>query len=187
MSKRLQEDAEDLATVSNPDDPPPVESLSDTVRKLKNDIDEARSSVAVARLSLARETSKLQGLYRQIIEASVRVLEQTVHGSVARGTKAEIDYLALVAEGMSKKLSLQHGQLMSQLFSTDIHEVLRAKLDKVGVERANTQRKVREAEDKLERYQKAGGMVGIAQEYAQIMRETEKIQAEIARLEKAKE
>ena len=46
---------------------------------------------------------------------------------------------------------------------------------------------MREAENKLEEYRKAGGIEGIAHEYAEILTETEKVKAEIERLNEGKE
>ena len=106
-----------------------------------------------------------------------------MHGSVARGAKAKADYLAVVVEGMSKKLSLQHGQLLSQLYSSDVQEVLKAKSEDLDRDVKSTKRKVREAEERLEQYREAGGMLGVAREYAEILKETEKVKAEISRLE----
>ena len=149
---------------------------------MKEDIARSRSTAGKDRLSLALEATKLHELYRTVIETSIRLLEQTIHGSVARGVKAKADYLALVAEGMSKKLSLQHGQLMSQLYSPDLQEALVRRLGELQAEHGATKRRVWEAEGKMEEYRRAGGMESVAREYAEILKETDKVKADIARL-----
>lgn len=116
------------------------------------------------------------------METSIRILEQTIHGSVARGTKAKAEYLATVAEGMSKKLHLQHGQLVLQVYSSDVQEALKAKSDTLESQKRAVKRQVREAEEKLEEYRKAAGMKGMALEYAEVLRETERVESEIERL-----
>ena len=143
----------------------------------------SRLKIAESRVKLAQETSTLHASYCKVIEASIRILEQTIHGSVARGMKAKADYLAVVAEGMRKKLSVQHGQLMSQLYSSEFQEVLRTKQDNLEDEGRTVKRKLRDAEDRLERYKKASGIKDMAQEYADILKETEKVKADIARLQ----
>ena len=183
LSKQFEQDAKTLAAMLDPDNPPHVGDLPKTVKTLKSYIAISRAKTFESRLSLAQETSKMHGVYRQIIKTSIRVLEQTIHGSVARGTKAKADYLAVVAESMSKKLQLQDAQLMTQLYSSDIREALQTKQQELESESRITKRKVREAEEKLEEYEKAGGMQGMAQEYAEVLKETERVKAEIERLE----
>lgn len=134
---------------------------------------------------MAHNAAELHALYRQIIEAAVRILERTIHGSVARGSKAQADYLSLVAEGMSKKLSIQHSQLLQQLYTTEMNAALKARSEELAGESRNMKRKIAEAEEKLKEYSKIGGMQGMAEEYAEIMKETEKIQKEVARLEQS--
>ncbi len=138
------------------------------------------------RLKLTQEATKLLALYHHIIEVSIRILEQTIHGSVARGTKAKADYLATVAEGMSKKLGVQHGQLMAQLYSPDVQAVLQSKREELDARSKATKRKVREAEEKLKEYKGVGGMDSVAKEYAEILKESERVRAEIVRLKDGK-
>jgi len=176
-------DAALLAGLLDLDDPPTLETLPQAVAKLKDSTSGARSTTAEIRLALAREASDLHATYRKIMEAGIRILEQTIHGSVARGTKAKADYLAVVAEGMSKKLELQHGQLMSQVYSTDVQETLHIRAASVEKETRTVKTKVREAEERLEEYRKAAGIEGMAREYAEILKETERVKAEIERLQ----
>lgn len=156
-----------------------TEDLASRIENLQTSVDTARSGTTTCRLSLTQEATKLHDLYRQIIEASIRILEQTIHGSVARGTKAKADYLATVAEGMNKKLGVQYGQLMSQLYSSNVQEALASRRQELDTELKAAKRKVREAEQQLDEYHSAGGMENLAKEYAEIMRETQRVKAEV--------
>ncbi|KAK3696138.1 hypothetical protein LTR37_018109 [Vermiconidia calcicola] len=187
LSKSFQQDANTLAAIIDPDSPPPIDNLPGRITDLRTSIATSKATALHSRLELAQEVSSLHSTYRQAIETSIRILEQTIHGSVARSTKAKADYLALVAEGMSKKLSLQHGQLISQLYSAEIQEALRLKAEEVEQQSRTTKRKVRQAEEKLEEYRKAGGGVkGMAMEYAEISEESERVKGEVARLQDGK-
>lgn len=186
LSKNFERDMNVLASVLDADTPPPVNSVPTTIPKLKTSISESQEATAGSRLALANEASKLHGLYRQALESSIRILEQTLHGSVARGAKAKADYLAAVAEGMSKKLNLQRGQLMSQLYTPEIQEALQTRLEESQKENAGLKRKVREAEEHLQEYRKAGGMERLAKEYAEILKESERVKLDISRLEEGR-
>ncbi|KAK0335394.1 hypothetical protein LTR91_019160 [Friedmanniomyces endolithicus] len=135
-----------------------------------------------SRLALAGNIKHFHALQRQILESSIRILEQTIHGSVARSTKSKTEYLATVAEGMNKKVGLQHAQLMQLFYSTDVQEALRNQADTTRMESTTLRAKVRDAEGKLEEYRAAKGMLGIAKEYAEILKVSEKVKEEISRL-----
>lgn len=47
---------------------------------------------------------QIHSVYRELFEVSVKIIEQTLHGSVARGGKARAEHLASVAKGMELKL-----------------------------------------------------------------------------------
>lgn len=184
LSKQLQQDVSTLTQVVVPEDRLPIGELPLHIQKLQNDVATSRATLAQCRLSLARDVVGLHELYRTLIESSIRILEQTIHGAVARGTKAKADYLALVAEGMSKKLNVQHWQLMQQVYSSEIQDFLKAKKEELEAETRVLRRKAREAEEKLEQYRRARGMEGMVKEYAEILREVEKVKEEVGRLEK---
>ncbi len=171
-----------LSTILDVEAPSRPKDIVSRVEELKASTANSRTKTAEARLTLTQEATNLHAVYREVIQVSIRILEQTIHGSVARGTKAKADYLATVAEGMSKKLGVQHGQVMSQLYSPDFQAVLQSKRDKLVAETTATKRKAREAEHKLEEYHKSGGIEALAKEYADILKETDKVKAELERL-----
>ncbi|KAI7548613.1 hypothetical protein KC331_g4305 [Hortaea werneckii] len=183
ISKNVQKDATALASLLSPDNAPHVEDLVDTIRKVQETIATSTSQLSELRISLAQEIPTLHELYREIIQTSIRVLEQTIHGSVARGTKAKADYLAVVAEGMSKKLALQHGQLIQQIYTPEIQGILRDKQDDLDAESLSLKRKAREMDEKLAEYRQERGMKQMVGEYAELLRETERVEREIDRLQ----
>ncbi|KAK4548076.1 hypothetical protein LTR36_010796 [Oleoguttula mirabilis] len=163
--------------------PRSLEELPTSIARLLADITTSRTELAQSRIGLAQDVSALHELYRQVMQASIRVLEQMMHGSVARGTKAKADHLAAVAECMSKKLSLQYGQLMHQVYSPDMQATLRAKAQEAEAEMGVLRRRTREAEERLSEYQRARGMKDMVREYAEIIKETQRVREELERLE----
>lgn len=186
LAKLLDQDATTLASTLDTENQPPPKSLATQIEDMKSSLTRSRVQTKDSRLKLTQEATKLLALYHHIIETSIRILEQTIHGSVARGTKAKADYLATVAEGMSKKLGVQYGQLMAQVYSPEVQAVLQSKRDELEARNKTMKRKVREAEEKLDEYRVAGGMESVAKEYAEILKESERIKSEIARLKDGK-
>ncbi|CAK1354130.1 hypothetical protein CB0940_01966 [Cercospora beticola] len=181
--KAALDDLVTLARISAPQAHSDGDDLAARIQKQKADTAEAEDSIAAIRLDLAHEVANVHDLYRKAIGTCIRTLEQTIHGSVSRGTKAKAEYLTTVAEGMSKKLQLQHNQLLSQTRSPDLEEALKTRSEDLDHEAVMLKRKIRDAEDKLAEYHQAKAIRGIAAEYSDIIRETAKIKADIARLE----
>ena len=84
---------------------------------------------------------------------------------------------------MSKKLLLQHGQLMQQIYTPEIQDILRNKQEALDAESLSLKRKVREMDEKLAAYRQERGMKQMVGEYAELLRETERVEREIDRLE----
>lgn len=84
---------------------------------------------------------------------------------------------------MSKKLGLQRAQLLSQVYSPEVQEYLKEWYEDVGREERAVRRKADEAEELLGKYRQGKGMEGVAREYAEILRESERVRGEIGRLE----
>ncbi|KAK5132064.1 hypothetical protein LTR08_000401 [Meristemomyces frigidus] len=184
LSKQLEQDVTTLALLLAPNDPHSVAKLAAGIQVLQTTIATSRTRLADTRYSLAQDIWTLHDLYRQVMQTSIRALEQTIHGSVARGTKAKAEYLAVVAEGISKKLSVQHGQLMMQLYSPEAQERLRARMEGAESETRVVRRKIREAEEQLGKFRQARGMEAMVKEYAEILMETKKVKDEVERLQK---
>lgn len=182
LSKKFEQNALTLSSMLDADSPVDMQELPATIRTLKDTVHDTEAQLNEHRLQLAQEAVKIHELYRQIMEGSINILEQVIHGSVARGAKAKADYLSLVAEGMDKKLRIQHAQLVPELYSPDTIKALDAKVNDLQVETRSAKRKMREAEEKLDAYRHAGGMEGLAKEYADVLKESKKVKADIERL-----
>lgn len=84
---------------------------------------------------------------------------------------------------MSKKLQLQSQQLNAEVYSPEVQEALKAKQEELEGRARATRRKMREKEEELERLRKVGGLEGVAEEFAQVTREKERVRADIERLQ----
>lgn len=71
---------------------------------LRRSVDAQAAALSARRLQVANLSSEVLAAHRELLETAVRVLEQTVHGSVARGVRARAEHLAVVARGMEMKL-----------------------------------------------------------------------------------
>ncbi|KAK1055194.1 hypothetical protein LTR74_015844 [Friedmanniomyces endolithicus] len=182
ISERLNEDASTLRQLLGIENHRSATSITQTIQNLQSSTSTSQIQLDRSRLALAGNVEHFHALQRQILESSIRILEQTIHGSVARSTKSKTEYLAIVAEGMNKKVGLQHTQLMQLFYSSDVQEALRNQADTTRMECTTLRAKVRDAEGKLEEYRAVKGMQGIAKEYAEILKVSEKVKEETARL-----
>lgn len=156
--------------------------MQDVNRKIGN-ISNSKASLASLRIDLAHEATHLLSLYRAATELSIRILEQTIHGSISRSTKTKADYLAIVAEGMSRKLQLQLNRLMTATRSPEMEAALKGRAAELEKEYGFLRREVREKRELLEEYRNGGGVEGMAREYAGILAEVERVREEVERLE----
>lgn len=60
---------------------------------------------------------------------------------------------------------------------------MRAKQEELEGRARTTRRKIRETEEELEGLRKVGGLEGVADEFAQVIREKERVKADIERLQ----
>jgi len=161
-----------------------ADSMSSQIEIMQSESQSARAQIAASRLELTASLTSLHKLYREVLESSIRVLEQTIHGSMSRGIKAKADYLATVADGMSKKLQLQHSQLLQQAYSADMQTWVKERAEELEEETRVVRRKIREHEETLEKYgAHKGAMRVMARESLEIKREIEKVMADLQRLE----
>lgn len=141
----------------------------------------------------------MHALSRQALERCIRTLEQVLHGSVSRSTKARAEYCQIVAEGMSKKLQVQRAQLLSQTKSPEWEAALHTHAAHVDREHMACKRRIREVEEQLEAYYQQttsatttttgtgmssrGVSAAEYKQYSEIIREVSKMRADIAKVE----
>ena len=90
--------------------PAPTDVLVATQAQLAGrggtDDDDDNSVDAVAAL-----VAEVHGLHREVVAMGVARVEQTVHGAVARGSRARGEFLAAVAEGMAGKAGVERRRI----------------------------------------------------------------------------
>lgn len=182
LSATFKRDIASLATILDPDDPPAPQDLAPRVSSLKTSLSTSTARLESSRLALAPEATALHTLHRTALSLAIAHLERVIHGSVARASMARAEYLATVAEGMSKKLALQSQSITSQIYSPEVKEVLKARMEEVERRKGVVRGRVREAEERLGEYWKVGGMEGVVREYVEVRAECQKVRGEIARL-----
>ncbi|KAE9989505.1 hypothetical protein EG327_002628 [Venturia inaequalis] len=188
ISKQLEHLAITLAKLTTPDGTlqngtPDISRLPDQATALQESIANQTTSVAMTRMRITELGEQIHGVYRELFEVSVRIIEQTLHGSVARGGKARAEHLASVAKGMELKLQiLSHTDptLTNPHLTTSLKTYL-AKLSSLETDLASRHST---AELALKGYETAGkGMSEIASKYVEAIKEGEEIRREIERLE----
>ena len=183
VEQNLNRNATALAHVISPNTKAAPTKTPEALAELSKTVAAYKTDLAATRLDITHESGKVHELYRQVLTNTIRLLEQEIHGSVSRASKAKADYLAVVAEGMAKKLGIQHQQLLSQVYSNDLQEVLQQRSEELSREDRNIRRKLDLAQEKLQQYRAGRGMEGMANEYAEILSETARVREEITRLE----
>ncbi|KAF2723979.1 hypothetical protein K431DRAFT_282244 [Polychaeton citri CBS 116435] len=183
LSTQLQRDSDTLARIVDPSNPPQVTQLAPAARSIKASTHDLSEELASYRLSLTHDAVAVHAVQREIMETSIRLLEQSICGLVARSSKAKAEYLALMAEGMAKKLTLKQGELLSQVYSSAFRETLSNKYEELELEVRAIKRKIEKAVRAVEAYGKEGTMRDMAKEYAELKAETDRVKEEIARLE----
>jgi hypothetical protein len=86
------------------DSAPDISKLPAQAAALQESISNQTGSIATTRMRITELGDQIHTVYRELFEVSVRIIEQTLHGSVARGSKARAEHLASVAKGMELKL-----------------------------------------------------------------------------------
>ncbi|KAK4507101.1 hypothetical protein PRZ48_000835 [Zasmidium cellare] len=184
VSHAAAEDITGIARLLQQDKPLDWRDLPSRLQGLQEETSQTRSAINSTRLSLIQQSSTIHTLYRQALELSIRTLEQTIHGSVSRYTKAKAEYLATVAKAMNAKTQVQLNQLLAQTQSEEMQGALKSKVEELEREEKGLRRKVREREEVLEEYRgQGGGIEGLAREYAEVLREAERVRGDVERLE----
>ncbi|KAK6428342.1 hypothetical protein LTR95_015515 [Oleoguttula sp. CCFEE 5521] len=183
LQRNITDDATCIAKVLDPDIPPA--DIPAHFETLKSSIATSNTQMAQSRQTIAHQASELHALNDQVLTTSIRLLEQSIHGAVPRATKAQVEYLALVAEGMSKKLAVQHAQVLAPVYGSEAQTALKAKVEAMVSEERKLRREREEMEEKLGAYRK-GKLEGVARELGEIGRESEKVRGEIERLKAGK-
>lgn len=156
------------------------------MQRLQDERNDARQELSQTRTELTHAVAEIHLLSRQVMEASVRVLEQTIHGSESRATKAQAEYLATVAEGMEKKLEIHHAQLMQEVDSSELRVALQQRASEMREEIKSVKLQIKNTEEELLDVRSLKGDETLVGEYSKLLIETEKVKREIAVLQRSK-
>ena len=94
MSAQLETILSHLCRIADPQKPPEIDDLPAKAEALRNTAtQDLPSELAARRVELANTAYKVLTTHRLVLETSIRILEQTMHGSLARATKTKAEYL----------------------------------------------------------------------------------------------
>ena len=79
-------------------------SLAKAAPALQAQVSAASNSIAQIKANIQNLVKEISATHRDVLETQIRILEQTMHGSVVRGTKAHAEHLSVVAEGLEMKI-----------------------------------------------------------------------------------
>ncbi|KAL1297925.1 hypothetical protein AAFC00_006438 [Neodothiora populina] len=166
----------------DPSDPP--NDLLEHTTNLKIALDTNRAALSASRIELGTQISSLLIIHTRLYETLIRVLEQVIHGKVARHTRAKAAYLAVVAEGMEKKFAVLKAQVVSQVYDKQTQQVLIHKMDEVQDEGRRVVNILRRREAMLEELESKGrGLEKVVEDVKAVKEEIAKVREEVERLE----
>ncbi|KAK7518783.1 uncharacterized protein IWZ02DRAFT_489601 [Phyllosticta citriasiana] len=178
-----------LCRIIDPDlsaDDPDYSVLDDPPNILarQQEIEAQSCSLGTHRAQLSDLAASILQTQAELMEVIVKILEQTVHGTLARFLRAKAEHLAAVSEGLEKKLSIVS---LSQEPPASLQMALKKYKDHVSREKWELEHRGEIASDKLNAFDEAANGRGdmmrqIAQRYVEIEAEIQKIQDEMAKL-----
>lgn len=181
ISAHIQHNATLLSKLINPAGPP--SDLEAGIKSLNESISSTRNELSTSRTTLATTTSTLLDLYTRAMKTCIRLLEQTIHGSIARHTRARATYLAIVAEGIEKKYQLLKAQTINQVYTKETRALLAERMVEVETEIRMVTGVLRRREAWLEDLERQGrGLERVAEEVGRVREEILKVGAEVERL-----
>ena len=79
------------------------ETIARTITQRQNALTQARQALLDSRGRIVALACEVLNAHTACLDIGIRTLEQTIHGSVARGTRAQAEHLSTVAEGVGGK------------------------------------------------------------------------------------
>jgi diphthamide biosynthesis protein 3 len=138
--------------------------------------------VSNTRSRIADLAAQVQMAHADALETAIRVLEQTVHGSVARGVRARAEHLSAVAKGLDMKVRIL-AKSDPLLGNEELVEAVRAYDAQLDITLTELDQRAKKVQSEVEGYESAGrGMEQIADRYAQLLKKKGELNAEVNRL-----
>jgi len=152
------------------------------VTVLLNLISTQASTIATTRARIADLMEALSNVNREALESGIRVLEQTVHGSVARAAKARAENAGVVAKGLELKIKIL-AKTDPVLNDPQISSALESYAKHLASTENELLAKVSKLEKELNAYHEQGAaMTQIVNRYSQLMKKKAGLNSEIQRL-----
>ena len=183
LSTQLIVITEYLSKIANPKSPPAISNLSRTAADLyQTAYHDLPHDLSTAQSDLANTAVSYLATHRQLLETSIRILEQTQHGSLARRTKSS-------AELLHTKATLLGLQAKIHTISRPPPAEFVAALKEFKKQQGSGEKALRDREaiarKELELYERAGGKVmrDLAKRKAVLMGEIKRVEGEVRKLE----
>ena len=160
-----------------------ISKLVSLATELHDSIPNQSTSISLTRSQITNLTTTLHSTYTLLLEHSIRLLEQTLHGSIARGTRSKAEHLSTVAKGLELKLSVM-ALTDPSLTDPGMLGELEGYRDRLAGRAEELSEQVAQNERTLGEYGRAGkGMLEIARRFVEARSECQAVREEIARLE----
>ncbi|KAF2730488.1 hypothetical protein EJ04DRAFT_45307 [Polyplosphaeria fusca] len=184
ISTQLMTVASLLCRVADPIKTPGIDGLQDKASDLKQKATVGLpEDLATARVDLANTMYVVLDVHRRVLETGIKILEQTMHGSLARATKANSEHL----EAKATALGLQ-ARIHTQTHPppTEFLNALKHYKASQGSTEAALRDREALANKTLELYEKAGekAMRDIANRAQYLRSEISRTQTEIGKLDR---
>ena len=159
--------------------------MPDQVQALQAEVEEAKWQLNVKRIELASTLTQLLKTNAQLLQTAIRILEQVMHGSVGRHTRARAEHLATVGQGLEKRLLVARKTVAGQVYDGRAEEQLVRKKEEVDARSAGLRRRLRDREQWLDRLEGVAGLKEAVEEMSRIKGEIGRVREEVERLERA--
>ena len=159
-------------------------TLPAQVQTLQTDVEEAKWQLGVKRIELASTLTQLLKTNAQLLQTAIRILEQVMHGSIGRHTRARAEHLATVAQGLEKRLLVARKTVAGQVYDERAKEQLVRKKDELDARSAGLRRRLRDREQWLERLEGVSGLREAVEEILRVRSEIFRVREEVGRLER---
>jgi hypothetical protein len=184
LSTQLVVLVEYLCKIADPKSPPAISNLSTTASTLLDDATQILPhSLATARIELTNTTTSLLSTHLSLLTTSIRILEQTQHGALARATKssAELLHTRTTVLGLEAKI-----HMLAHPPPTEFISALKAFKKAQGSGEKALKDREGIANKALELYERAGGkgMRDLAGRKVWLETEISSVSDEISRLSK---
>ncbi|KAI9777096.1 MAG: hypothetical protein M1839_009052 [Geoglossum umbratile] len=160
-----------------------IPTLPTHISTLRQTLLSQQDSLSTNHLSLTATSCTVLSTHRNLLETIIRTLEQTKHGSVARGARAHAEHLSIVAESMDAKLKILEHEALREIYPPAVQSALKNYEEHLRDMRRRLKERERKAEEEVGRYEGKGvDMKVLVARYGGLLREIEATRGDIRRL-----